>query len=123
VIPHPVKPNTLLIHACLEGPEAGVYYRGKGQITNNFRTRVLLPDYVSSLATDFTIQITPINGKTLVFKPLSVSEVVNNYFDVFGENCEFFWLVFGMRNSIVVESNIEDVVIQGAGPYKWIEHN
>jgi hypothetical protein len=67
--------------------------------------------------------VTPINGKTVIFKPLTVSEVVNNSFDVFGENCEFFWTVYGKRHSIIVEPNIEDVIIQGSGPYKWIETN
>jgi hypothetical protein len=30
VIQHPINTNQYLVHVCLEGPEAGVYYRGKG---------------------------------------------------------------------------------------------
>ena len=38
VIQHPTNTNKYLIHACLEGPESGVYYRGKTFITKNRRT-------------------------------------------------------------------------------------
>jgi hypothetical protein len=51
------------VHACLEGPEGGVYYRGKGEITNNESTVIVLQDYVEKLAYEFTIQITPIYNK------------------------------------------------------------
>jgi hypothetical protein len=84
---------------------------------------VTLPDYVSSFVHEFTVQVTPINGKTVTFKPLSVSQVINNEFDVFGENCEFFWVVYGKRHNIVIEPNVSDVVVQGTGPYKWIDLN
>jgi hypothetical protein len=35
IIEHPIDTSKYLIHACLEGPEAGVYYRGKATIDNN----------------------------------------------------------------------------------------
>ena len=38
VIPHPLKNDKYLVHACLEGPEAGVYYRGTGKIKENENT-------------------------------------------------------------------------------------
>jgi hypothetical protein len=118
VINHPNDKNKYLVHACLEGPEAGVYYRGKGQITNNISIEIELPNYVSNLATDFTIQITHIyDGQT---KTYSTSEVENGVFTVYGNNGKFFWLVHGLRQSINVEPNKENVEIKGAGPYKWI---
>jgi hypothetical protein len=58
VIDHPIDKNKYLVHACLEGPEAGVYYRGKSEIVNNDFVEIILPDYVDLLATEFTIQIT-----------------------------------------------------------------
>jgi hypothetical protein len=119
VIDHPVNPEKYLVHACLEGPEAGVYYRGKGVITNNESTVIKLPDYASALASDFTVQITPIfNGRSI--STYNVGEVVNNQFHVYGENGSFFWVVYGMRASIEVEPNKTDVQVQGSGPYKWI---
>jgi hypothetical protein len=61
---------------CLEGPEAGVYYRGKGEITNNECVEVVLPHYVEKLAYNFTVQVTPIYGNKMV--TLNASEVENS---------------------------------------------
>ena len=48
----------------------------------------MLPDYVKNLATDFTIQITPIySGNNIT---LQVSEVENNSFTVYGKNTKFY---------------------------------
>jgi hypothetical protein len=35
VIDHPVDPERYLVHACLEGPEAGIYYRGKSFVNDS----------------------------------------------------------------------------------------
>ena len=78
-----------------------------------------MPDYVEALATDFTVQITPIfKGKKM--EPLYTSEVENNCFTVYGENCKFFWLVQGKRDDIVVEPLKKNVDVKGNGPYRWI---
>ena len=119
IIEHPLDTNKLLIHACLEGPEAGVYYRGIGEITDNISTTIKLPDYVKKLASDFTVQITPIyNGKINV---INSGEIVNNSFLVYGENCKFNWIVYGKRLEINnIEPNKDDVSVKGSGPYLWI---
>ena len=60
-IPHPSKPFPhRLAHACLEGPEVGVYVRGELQGTNEIE----LPDYWKDLVDDSTItcQLTPIGS-------------------------------------------------------------
>lgn len=44
-IPHPNKPNHRLRHICLEGPEGGVYVRGR--LTNS--NTIDLPDYWAGL--------------------------------------------------------------------------
>jgi len=117
VIDHPVHENKYLVHACLEGPEAGVYYRGVGEITDNESVTVILPDYVCKFATDFTIQITPIyNGKIIT---LNASEVINNQFTVYGEQCKFYWNVYGKRFEIDIEPNKDDVEVRGQGPYLY----
>jgi hypothetical protein len=119
VIDHPDDKNKYLVHACLEGPESGVYYRGKGEITNGKSIDILLPDYVENLATDFTIQITPIySGKKM--EQLYASEVENNSFTVYGENCKFFWFVQGKRGDINVEPFKSNTDVKGSGPYRWI---
>jgi hypothetical protein len=118
VIDNPVNPNKYLVHACLEGPEAGVYYRGKGEIVNDNSIVIELPYYVSALATDFTIQVTPIyDGKV---KSFGVSEIVDNKFTVYGENGKFYWIVHGSRSDIDVDPNKTTVEIKGSGPYLWI---
>jgi hypothetical protein len=70
------------------------------------------------LATDFTVQITPIyNGK---LKMYSATEVIQNSFNVYGENGNFFWVVHGSRGNINIEPNKKDVIVKGKEPYLWI---
>jgi hypothetical protein len=52
-IPHPLKPNKRLWHGCLEGPEYGVYVRGR--LTNS--NVINLPDYWSGLVDPETITV------------------------------------------------------------------
>lgn len=118
IIEHPTNENKYLVHACLEGPEAGVYYRGKGEITNNESVEVVLPHYVEKLAYDFTVQVTPIYGNKIV--TLNASEVENNTFRVYGENAKFHWVVYGSRQEVNVEPNKADVNVKGDGPYLYI---
>ena len=56
-IPHPTKPGYRLQHTCLEGPEVGVYYRGK-LVDNNI---IELPDYWTGLVDleSITVNLTP----------------------------------------------------------------
>jgi hypothetical protein len=120
IIDHPLDQKKYLVHACLEGPEAGVYYRGKAEITNGSSVVVKLPSYVSALATNFTVQITSIrsskNGEPNV---LEVGDVDNNKFVVYGNNGKFYWTVYGMREEILVEPNKNAIKVNGNGPYKW----
>ena len=118
IIEHPIKKDKYLIHACLEGPEAGVYYRGTGEIQNNSCVTIELPYYVEKLATDFTVNITPIyDGK---LRLLNSSEVVDNKFTVYGENCRFHWIVYGKRLSIDVELSKTETDVKGQGPYLYV---
>ena len=68
-IPHPTKPNHRLSHACLEGPEIGVYYRGR-LINDNI---INLPDYWKGLVDpeSITVQLTS-HG---VYQELYVKEI------------------------------------------------
>jgi hypothetical protein len=119
VINHPKDESKYLVHACLEGPEAGVYYRGTGTIADLESSVVVeLPDYVDVLATDLTVQVTPIyNGAVRV---LNASCVSNNKFTVYGDSGDFWWHVYGRRAAVVVEPKKSDVVVHGTGPYRWI---
>ena len=120
VIEHPDDSEKYLVHGCLEGPEAGVYYRGRGEIINDEFVEIKLPDYVKNLATDLTIQITPIYQGKKITTVLSATEIQDNAFSVYGDNCKFHWVVFGQRAAINVEVSKDVVVIKGDGPYKWL---
>ena len=129
VIQHPQYVDKYLVHACLEGPEAGVYYRGEGYTElydkqhNKFYTEVHLPNYVDKFATNFTVQITPI-AKHIGDKYPNVitSKVDKNMFYVSSDvECGFYWTVYGMRNSIVVEPEKGTVNLKGFGPYTYLE--
>lgn len=52
-IPHPTKSNHRLAHVCLEGPEAGVYYRGRLKDKNIIE----LPEYWKGLVDPETITV------------------------------------------------------------------
>ena len=53
-IPHPTKEGWRLRHVCLEGPESGVYYRGR--LTNS--NVIELPEYWRSLVDPESITVT-----------------------------------------------------------------
>jgi hypothetical protein len=121
VIDHPIEKDKYLVHACLEGPEAGVYYRGTGEITNNACITIDLPAYASILAKNFTISVTPIYSKSrLVQSNYQTSELENGSFTVYGKNGRFFWVVYGERCAIEVEPLKSETNVKGTGPYKWI---
>ena len=120
VIDHPVQNDKYLVHACLEGPEAGVYYRGQSEIVNGESVEVVLPEYVKSFS-DFTVQLSPVyNGTKRI---LHTSRVENGSFTVYGKNGKFVWLVHCLRNAIQVEIDKDQVEIKGNGPYKYVLSN
>ena len=118
VIDHPTSASKYLVHACLEGPEAGVYYRGKGEVDNAGEALINLPSYVDAFATELTVNVTPIyNGNV---RTLNATEVCSNQFKVFGNPGPFHWHVYGKRQSIIVEPDKSNVELKGSGPYKWL---
>ena len=123
VIDNPTDSNKYLVHACLEGPEAGVYYRGEGQITNDSYTVIKLPNYVDKLARDFTVNLTQIyDDNDVKDVTLKCSRVKDNKFIVYGKNCDFYWIVYGKRFELDVEPYKSKISVKGDGPYTWIEY-
>ena len=90
-IPHPTKEGKRLVHACLEGPENGVYYRGTMKDCN----KINLPDYWEGLVDidSITVHLTPMGvwqdlyvekinwGKQVIVKSASGGPV-NAYYTV-----------------------------------------
>jgi hypothetical protein len=74
IIDHPTKENKKLVHVALEGPENGVYVRGKLKDSNIIE----LPDYWSNLVDvdSITIQLQPINHEqTLIVKSINDNKI------------------------------------------------
>ena len=57
---HPDKPGSRIIYISLEGPEAGMYHRGRVDLTNG-RGLIELPEHFTALAAmeTVTVQLTP----------------------------------------------------------------
>jgi len=107
VIPHPTKEGKKLVYGSLEGPENGVYHRGK--LTNE--NTILLPEYWSKLVDEntVTVNLTPIGR----FQNLYVKEVLSDKIIVdiesglFGnKTIECYYTVYGERkdtDKLVIE--------------------
>lgn len=103
-IPHPLSENHDLLHASLEGPENGVYYRGEGRAVQG-RAVVQLPDYFAKLTDhkDVTVLVTPVveQGRNPVIPRVAASRVQRGAFEVRADvDCAFFWEVKARRADI-----------------------
>jgi hypothetical protein len=86
VIDHPTILDAHLVHACLEGPEAGVYYRGEGVIptSRDVGVTITLPSYSEALATAYTVHITgKVDKCDTTLKSYRASRVVGGTFTLF----------------------------------------
>ena len=96
-----------------------MYYRGEAKLAED-EIRIELPDYVSSIAHNFTVQLTQIRErKEEPFARLSSGRVVDGGFTVSGDPCTFAWHVYGTRQLVDTEPAREDVSVFGDGPYKY----
>lgn len=121
IIDHPLDDDKYLVHACLEGPEAGVYYRGEGEILPGTKyINIELPKYTSAFS-DFTINITQIiENDDDDINTYASGRVIDNTFKVYGKPGKFNWMVFAKRSDIKVEPNKSDIIVRGDGPYKYV---
>jgi hypothetical protein len=133
VITHPLEKEKYLIHSCLEGSEAGVYYRGEGEIEeDNTTTTITLPNYVNNLCikNEYTVIVTPIfDYDELDFTiynlnniKLMASNVKDGKFKVYGMKCKFNWVVLGKRFSIETSPSKNNVTLRAIGPYTYLEN-
>jgi len=111
-ISHPTKENKRLVYASLEGPENGVYVRGKNKCST-----IYLPDYWTGLVHEdsITVSITSI-GKTRQNKirNYSVTNIENNMIQIFTDSedevYDFNYIVYAERKDVaklVVEKESE----------------
>lgn len=115
MIDHPLDPeNKYLIHACLEGPENVVFYRGEAHL-NNGQVTVILPEYFEALTRKEkrTVMVTPkIEGEAPV-SGLAASDVKNGAFivkqiDDKNHSQKFYWEIKAIRSDIE-ELKVEEV--------------
>lgn len=114
VIDHPLLPDKSLVHACLEGPENAVYYRGEAQLVNGSAV-VELPDYFETLTRG--------EGRTVILTAkfegeeeiscLAASSVKSGKFRVRGidglnPQQKFFWEVKAVRADLVPLEIVKD---------------
>jgi hypothetical protein len=94
LIDHPSKTGMKLQYASLEGPENGVYVRGRA--TGD----IALPDYWTELVDEssVTVQLTPIGA----FQNIYVSDITNNcvYLSSDSVNINCFYLVQAERKDV-----------------------
>ena len=118
VIDHPDDKEKYLVHGCLEGPEGGVYYRGRGEVG----TSVVLPKYVPNLIKgEPTIQITPIYNGSVRTLNCSEYDKETNSFEVFGTEGPFYWTFTAKRCDVNVEPLKADTNVSGDGPYLFTD--
>jgi hypothetical protein len=95
IIDHPTKPGMLLRYGSLEGPELGVYVRGKSK-----ESVIKLPDYWTDLVHEdtITVNLTPIGSHQQLF----VSKVENNEVHVESSSREmnYFYTIFAERKDV-----------------------
>lgn len=94
VIDHPTKPDMKLRYGSLEGPENGVYVRGRLKDSNVIE----LPDYWTGLVDEstITVNLTAI-GKS---QDLWVDDIIDNTIIVGGSNVNCFYTVFAERKDV-----------------------
>jgi hypothetical protein len=97
-IPHPLKSNKRLVYACLEGPETGVYVRGR--LTNS--NIIDLPDYWIKLVDpeSITVSLTQIGyTQDLIVEKIEWgTRVIIKSGN--GANIDCYYNVMGTRNDI-----------------------
>jgi len=92
-IPHPIKPDKRLVYGSLEGPEFGVYIRGKIENDN----KIPIPDYWSELV-DFdtlSVHLTQINSKEPIYFTFSDGTYI-----YINERFTFFYFICAERKDI-----------------------
>ncbi len=98
VIPHPTKPDMKLRYGSLEGPENGVYVRGRLRAGE---TTIQLPDYWSGLVDEdtYTVNLTPVGNHQQLF----VRYIADDYIVVGseeGKDIDCFYTVFAERKDV-----------------------
>ena len=98
--PYPNNPTKEIVYACLEGPESGTYYRGRGRLSNG-EAQIELPEHFSIVTSDqslLTVQVTPRGDCNGLYVLESTPEFIVVKESQNGKsNVEFDYFVQGVR--------------------------
>ena len=94
-IPHPTKHGWRLRHTCLEGPENGVYFRGKLKDSNYIE----LPEYWKKLVDieSISVNLTPMGTYQELYYKISDCETKIKVINNSGGNINCSYVVYGER--------------------------
>jgi hypothetical protein len=95
VDPHPTDASKAISYVSLEGPEAGTYFRGRGQFQNGM-ARITVPEHFRLVTAPdgLSVQVTPIGAMaTVAVMKFDLEEIVVES----SRNVEFFYVVQGVR--------------------------
>jgi hypothetical protein len=100
LIDHPTKPGMKLRYGSLEGPENGIYIRGR--LTDS--DTIILPDYWIALVDpdSITVNLTPVNSFQKLYVKKAGSRVIQIANDnIFSSNkIDCYFTVFAERNDV-----------------------
>ena len=106
-IGHPTKPGMSLRYGSLEGPEFGVYVRGRLKGSNVIE----LPEYWSKLVNpdSITVNLTPVGShqKLYVEEVVGAERIVVGNENLFGKTIDCFYTVYAER------ADIDPLVVEG----------
>jgi hypothetical protein len=96
IIEHPTKENKKLQYGSLEGPELGVYVRGRSS-----KNVIELPDYWINLVNldSLTINLTPI-GISPVPRVLSIEGMKINVFSLVDGDLDYYYYILAERKDV-----------------------
>jgi hypothetical protein len=97
VEPHPTDPSKAIRYVCLEGPEAGTYFRGTDQ-TSHGTSVIQVPESfrLVSDAEGLTVQLTPVGAAATMYV---VSQDLNQIVVRSSRDVKFHYMVNGVRKA------------------------
>jgi hypothetical protein len=106
-IGHPTKPGMSLRYGSLEGPEFGVYVRGRLKGSNTIE----LPEYWSKLVNSdsITVNLTPVGShqKLYVEEVVGAERIIIGNENLFGKTIDCYYTVYAER------ADIDPLVVEG----------
>lgn len=117
-VPHPNQPDTDIVYACVEGPEAAAYVRGTAHLANG-QGIISLPEHFASVVGQdgLTVQLTPLSSDSLGLAVVEkgIPQIRIRELHAGTGNYDFDWEVEGVRkdheNDQVLRPHVETALV------------